>query len=119
MTHMPKVPEDQDLRSQIEEFVRHVGTNEAAATLLDINKSTLWKFRRGGCAIDRTRTILREGLARNKRNENDKESEINGAESNVIHKTLLPDQLEDLGKWRSMFQTMIVVIDLFEQTIRK
>ncbi|MGN8087597.1 hypothetical protein ACTJK6_16220 [Ralstonia sp. 22086] len=78
-----------------------------------MDRSSLWRFcRSGGRAIERTRSRLTEGLAR----ENNATSPTENA-TPVSASSLTPEiSMEELVRMRAFFQTMVALVDAYTRT---
>lgn len=106
---MPKVHSDNTLLLQVRKIVENHGGCSPAAKFLEVDKTTLWRFIKTGCAIERTRVTLRKSVVRH-------ENAIN-ENSSALNKTLQGKEatlsLDDLQRMKTMLQMMILVIDSY------
>lgn len=106
---MPKVLKDEALQNEVREIVREAGGFTAASNLLHVNKVALWRFHETGCAILRTRTIIKNAVEHLK-----SETKFQKRETNEINQQV-GVQLADLGVIRSFCQSMIALVDAYER----
>jgi hypothetical protein len=110
---MPKIQPDHDLLFQVNKIVEKYGGCSPAAKYIGVDKATLWRFLKTGCAIERTRTTLRKAVELRK-----SATSIGGGGENETNLGKLATlSLDDLQRIKSMFQTMILVIDSYELSV--
>ncbi|WP_139260404.1 hypothetical protein [Duganella sacchari] len=109
---MPKVQKDDALHTEIQAIVALCGGLGKAEKALQINRATLWRFCKSGCAIDRTRQQLEVAAKRYR-------SETNNFVSRQEKKMPASDELriDQLRKIRAFCQSMITFVDAFESTL--
>lgn len=107
---MPKVAQDSQLVERVLVFAKACGGIGNAAERLGMDRSSLWRFcQSGGRAIERTRSRLIEGLAR----ENNATSQPENATPDVARSVTPEIPLEDLARMRAFFQTMVALVDAY------
>lgn len=107
---MPRVAQDSQLAERVQAFVKACGGFGNAAERLEMDRSSLWRFcQSGGRAIERTRSRLIEGLAR----EDSATSQTENATLSVVSGVTPEIPLEDLARMRAFFQTMVALVDAY------
>lgn len=108
---MPKVQTDQLLHSEVSAFIDEVGGVARAAKLLGLERSTLWRFRKSGCALERTRKTISEAMKM--RNKNATSASIRDAHGTKAEDYVSLKQ-DDLVTMRAFCQKMLTLIDTYE-----
>jgi len=108
---MPKLKKDDKLHQDVQNFVQAAGGLPQAARQLGVNRVTLWRFCHTGCAIDRTRHKLSQGISRNK----SATSEYTAHETSTIQTAPRFVSDEDLKTMRLFCNGMMALIDMYEQ----
>jgi len=108
---MPKLKKDDKLHQDVQNFVQAAGGLPQAAQQLGVGRVTLWRFCKTGCAIDRTRHRLSQGISRNK-------SATTESPAYETTTTQAPPRFVsdgDLKTMRLFCNGMMALIDMYEQ----
>lgn len=108
---MPKLKKDDKLHQDVQNYVQAVGGLPQAAQQLGVGRVTLWRFCKTGCALDRTRHSLSQGISRNK-------SATTESPTQETTTTQTPPRFvsdEDLKTMRLFCNGMMALIDMYEQ----
>jgi hypothetical protein len=107
---MPKVAPDEVLVTDVRRFVDEVGGAAAAAAILDVEKTMLWRFLRSGCAIGKNRVKLRVALDAQKNATKRENATGNAVPRGTPDPRLSASTLSEL---RNTLTSMIVLIDAY------
>lgn len=110
---MPKIQKDVELHQEVQQFVIKMGGIPQAAIQLGIDRTTLWRFNKSGCAIDRTRHALSDAIKRNK----SATTEFAAHETRTKLDAPISISCNDLKTMRSFCQSMMALIDVYEQQL--
>jgi len=108
---MPKLKKDDKLHQDVRSYVQAAGGLPQAAQQLGVGRVTLWRFCKTGCALDRTRHRLSQGISRNK-------SATTESPTQETTTTQTPPRFvsdEDLKTMRLFCNSMMALIDMHEQ----
>jgi len=110
---MPKVGTDSELLAQVLALEEEVGNLSKIAVLLNVDRSTLWRFIRTGRAIERNREMIRSGLLRIKSETNVQTAQVNEATPFTLSASIH----EDVRMLRSLCTTVLTVLDGYEKLL--
>lgn len=109
---MPKTAPDKRLQEEAIAFVATLGNNGSeAARRTGVKKSTLWRFLQTGCAMEETRSAIREGISRNK-----SETTALNEPSFKSRQGKASITADDLKAIRAICQNMITLVDEYESS---
>jgi hypothetical protein len=98
---MPKIPPDESLCADVELLVDRHGSPAAAARVSGIDRSTLGRIRKSGCALEINARKIRDAAASIKNDKN-------------ATKSVAGDMPPDLRTVREACLSLIMIIDWYE-----
>lgn len=110
---MPRAAPDNELLSELLALEATVGSRSKLAVLLDVDRSTIWRFCKHGRALDKTKEAIREGLKRYRNETTSSPIKVSAA----IDTAFTGNIREDMQMLRSLCTTVLTVLDGYEKLL--
>lgn len=112
---MPRIERDKSLQERLIQVVQEAGNPSAAAARLGLSRTLVWRFYNSGCAIQRSRLKIEVALdAWSSQVSKPTRSEMKN-EANASFLQLEKLSPEEFRTMRKYFQSMVAMMDLFEE----
>ncbi|MDE1713568.1 hypothetical protein PWG14_13420 (plasmid) [Chromobacterium amazonense] len=113
---MPKIECDKPLQVRLDQVIRNAGSPTAAAKLLGLERTMIWRFLKTGRAISKNREALSAALDAHEAQHKENATIQAKNATNESFLQLANLSLEDLQRMRAFFQSMIAVLDCYEKS---